>query len=59
MRFWRRDDVQRATQHRRVVTIVLPTVDGKILKIRKATTPGPVHKEIYATPKTGHETSTQ
>ena len=34
-----------------VVTIVLPTADGKILKIRKATTPEPVHKEIYATLK--------
>jgi transposase len=34
-----------------VVTIVLPTAEGKILKIRKATTPEPVHKEIYATLK--------
>jgi transposase len=51
-----------------VVTIVLPTADGKILKIRKATTPEPVHKQIYATlqipmevmkpVKTWHETST-
>jgi transposase len=32
-----------------VVTVVLPTSDGRILKIRKATTPEPVHKEIYAT----------
>lgn len=32
-----------------VVTVVLPTGNGKILKIRKATTPEPVHKEIYAT----------
>jgi len=51
-----------------VVTVVLPTVDGKILKIRKATTPEPVHREIYATlqipmevikpVKTWHETAT-
>ena len=51
-----------------VVTIVLPTLEGKILKIRKATTPEPVHKEIYATlkiplevmkpVKTWHEPST-
>ena len=51
-----------------VVTIVLPTAEGKILKIRKATTPEPVHKEIYATlqipievmqpVKTWHETDT-
>ena len=51
-----------------VVTVVLPTAEGKILKIRKATTPEPVHKEIYATlkipmevmkpVKTWHETST-
>jgi transposase len=34
-----------------VVTVVLPTGDGKILKIRKATTPEPVHKQIYATLK--------
>jgi transposase len=32
-----------------VVTIVLPTGDGKVLKIRKATTPEPVHQEIYNT----------
>jgi transposase len=32
-----------------VVTVVLPTGDGKILRIRKATTPEPVHKDIYAT----------
>jgi hypothetical protein len=32
-----------------VVTVVLPTADGRILKIRKATTPEPVPKEIYAT----------
>ena len=32
-----------------VVTVVLPTGEGKILKIRKATTPEPVHKQIYAT----------
>ncbi|HEY1159912.1 MAG TPA: hypothetical protein VGE83_04740, partial [Terracidiphilus sp.] len=31
-----------------VVTVVLPTGNGKILKIRKATTPEPVHKQIYA-----------
>ncbi len=51
-----------------VVTVVLRTMDGKILKIRKATTPEPVHKEIYATlqipmevmkpVKTWHETAT-
>ena len=51
-----------------VVTVVLPTTDGKVLKIRKATTPEPVHKEIYATlkipmelmkpVKTWHQTST-
>lgn len=50
-----------------VVTVVLPTTEGKILKIRRATTPEPVHREIYATlqipievmkpVKTWHETS--
>ena len=30
-----------------VITVVLPTADGRILKIRKATTPEPAHKEIY------------
>jgi len=38
-----------------VVTVVLPTGTGKILKIRKATTPEPVHKEIYATLQTPME----
>lgn len=32
-----------------VATIVLPTTDGRVLKIRKSTTPEPVHREIYAT----------
>jgi hypothetical protein len=38
---------QQLSSHQ-VVTVVLPTVEGEILKIRKATTPGSVHKEIYA-----------
>jgi transposase len=33
----------------RVATIVLPTTSGRVLKIRKATTPEPVHRDIYAT----------
>jgi hypothetical protein len=51
-----------------VVTVVLPTKDGKVLKIRKGTTPEPIHREIYATlkiptevmkpVKTWHELST-
>lgn len=32
-----------------VASIVLPTTDGRLLKIRKATTPEPLHREIYAT----------
>ncbi len=32
-----------------VITVVLPTPDGKVLKIRKATSPEPIHREIYAT----------
>src|SRR5712692_4402165 len=32
-----------------VVTVVLPTKDGKVLKIRKGTTPEPIHREIYTT----------
>lgn len=32
-----------------VVTIVLPTTDGRVLRIRKATVPEPSHREIYAT----------
>ena len=32
-----------------VSTIVLPTTDGRLLKIRKAGTPEPIHHEIYAT----------
>ena len=34
-----------------VITVVLPTTDGRVLKIRKGTTPEPVHKGIYATLK--------
>jgi len=32
-----------------VITVVLPTAQGKVLKIRKGTTPEPIHREIYAT----------
>ena len=32
-----------------VATIVLPTTNGRMLKVRKATTPEPVHRQIYAT----------
>ena len=32
-----------------VATIVLPTNDGRVLTIRKGTTPEPVHVDIYAT----------
>ena len=31
-----------------VVTVVLPTKDGRVLKIRKGTTPEPIHREIYS-----------
>jgi transposase len=51
-----------------VVTVVLPTQDGRVLKIRKGTTPELIHREIYATlkvpaevikpVKTWHEIST-
>jgi transposase len=51
-----------------VVTVVLPTGDGRVLKIRKGTTPESVHREIYSTlriptevikpVKTWHEAST-
>jgi transposase len=34
-----------------VVTVVLPTDDGKVLKIRNGTTPEPVHRDIYSTLK--------
>lgn len=34
-----------------VITVVLPTTDGRILKIRKGTVPEPVHREIYTTLK--------
>jgi hypothetical protein len=29
--------------------VVLPATNGQILKIRKASTPEPVHREIYRT----------
>ena len=32
-----------------VVTVVLPTSDGNVLRLRKATTPEPEHKRIYQT----------
>jgi len=32
-----------------VLTIVLPTTDGRVLRVRKATVPEPTHREIYST----------
>jgi transposase len=32
-----------------VITVVLPTRDGRVLKIRKGSIPEPIHKEIYDT----------
>jgi transposase len=32
-----------------VVTVVLPTKEGRVLKIRKGGTPEPIHREIYVT----------
>jgi transposase len=32
-----------------LVTVVLPTSNGSVLKIRQATSPEPLHREIYAT----------
>src|SRR6266516_64501 len=41
-----------------VATVVLPAIDGRILKIRKASTPDEVHRAIYGVlpdPRRGHE----
>jgi hypothetical protein len=38
-----------------VLTVVLPTSDGKLLRIRKASTPETVHREIYRTLQIPHE----
>jgi transposase len=38
-----------------VATAVLPTIDGRILKIRKASTPDEVHREIYRVLRIPHE----
>jgi transposase len=38
-----------------VVTVVLPATNGQLLKIRKASTPEPVHREIYRTLQLPHE----
>jgi transposase len=32
-----------------VITLVLPTKDGRVLKIRKGTSPEAIHREIYST----------
>jgi transposase len=38
-----------------VATVVLPALDGRILKIRKASTPDDVHREIYRALQISHE----
>jgi len=32
-----------------VVTVVMPTTDGRVLRIRKGTVAEPTHREIYST----------
>jgi transposase len=44
---WR--TLRQALSTHQVVTIVLPTTDSRVLRIRKATAPEPLHREIYAT----------
>jgi transposase len=41
--------VRDALRTHQVVTVVLPTESGAVLRIRKGTTPEPVHREIYET----------
>src|SRR3990172_1327708 len=38
-----------------VVTVVLPATNGQVLKIRQASTPEPIHREIYRTLQIPHE----
>lgn len=38
--------VRETLSNHEVCTIVLPTSDGKVLKIRKASTPEPAHKQL-------------
>jgi hypothetical protein len=39
----------------RVATVVLPALDGRVLKIRKASTPDDVHRDIYRVLQISHE----
>ena len=39
---------QQLTTHQ-LVTVLLPTTNGAVLKIRQATNPEPIHREIYST----------
>ncbi len=38
-----------------VATVLLPTIDGRILKIRRASTPDEVHREIYRVLQLPHD----
>jgi len=38
-----------------VVTVVLPTTDGRTLRIRTGSTPDAIHREIYRTLQIPHE----
>ncbi len=41
------DSVRETLRTHQVCTVVLPTSDGKVLRIRKASAPEPPHREIY------------
>jgi transposase len=49
------DTLRQQLATHQVVTVVLPTTDGEIVKIRRGTTPEEVHKEIYRTLAISHE----
>ena len=38
-----------------VVTVVLPTTTGQVLRIRRASTPEPVHRDLYRTLQLPHD----
>jgi len=41
------ETIRETLRTHQVVTVVLPTATGEVLRIRQATTPEPAHKEVY------------
>lgn len=49
------ETLRKVLRTHQVVTVVMPTLDGRVLKLRRGSTPEPQHQEIYDVLKIPHQ----